>query len=122
MEIDRYFGILFKIINCVSNGYLNMASVSNVISLSKELKENKEYITLSHEDLISMFLLLLHSMLSVQDINSVFLRGSNTLTVALGLDTETTTYYTVGYYQDLSLEEKQNIIKYFMCLLIDIEF
>lgn len=99
-----------------------MASVSNIIGLSKELKENKGYITLSHEDLMNMFLLLLHSMLSVQDINSVFLRGGNTLTATLGLDTETTTYYTVGYYQDLSLEEKQNIIKYFMCLLIDIKF
>lgn len=71
---------------------------------------------------MGMFLLLLHSMLSVQDINSVFLRGSSTLTGALGLDTETTTYFTVGYYQDLSLEEKQNIIKYFMCLFIDIKF
>ena len=99
-----------------------MATVSNFISLSKELKENKEYITLSHEDLMGMFLLLLHSMLSVQDINSVFLRGSYTLTATLGLDTETTTYFTVGYYQDLSLEEKQNIIKYFMCLFIDINF
>lgn len=99
-----------------------MASVSNIIGLSKELKENKGYITLSHEDLMSMFLLLLHSMLSVQDINSVFEKERNGLTVVLGLDTETTTYFTVGYYQDLSLEEKQNIIKYFMCLLIDINF
>lgn len=122
MEIDRYFGILFKIINYVSNDYLNMASASSFISLSKELKENKEYITLSHEDLIGMFLLLLHSMLSVQDINSVFEKERHTLTGALGLSTQTTTYYTVGYYQDLSLEEKQNIIKYFMCLLIDIKF
>lgn len=99
-----------------------MASVSNIIGLSKALKENKGYITLSHEDLMSMFLLLLHSMISVQDINSVSLRGGNTLTSTLGLDTETTTYFTVGYYQDLSLEEKQNIIKYFMCLFIDIKF
>lgn len=71
---------------------------------------------------MSMFLLLLHSMLSVQDINSVFEKERNGLTGALGLDTQTTTYFTVGYYQDLSLEEKQNIIKYFMCLLIDINF
>lgn len=96
---------MFRIINYVSvnGGFLNIASASRFISLSKELKENKEYITLSHEDLMGMFLLLLHSVLSVQDINSVFLRGSSTLTGALGLDTETTTYFTVGYYQDLSL-------------------
>lgn len=122
MEIDRYFGILFRIINYVSDGCLNMASASNLISLSSELKKDTEYITLNYEDLMGMFLLLLHSMLSVQDINSVSEKERNGLTATLGLDTETTTYYTVGYYQDLSLEEKQNIIKYFMCLFIDIKF
>lgn len=122
MEIDRYFGILFRIINYVSDGCLNMASASNLISLSSELKKDTEYITLNYEDLMGMFLLLLHSMLSVQDINSVFEKERNGLTATLGLDTETTTYYTVGYYQDLSLEEKQNIIKHFMCLFIDIKF
>lgn len=118
----RILNILFNIIRHINNYHLTATSVDRRFYLIRKLKSNQEYITLTHGDLIVMFLLLLHSMLSVQDINSVFLHEHNGLPSRLGLAEETTIYYTVGYYQDLSLAEKQNIIKYFMCLLIDIKF
>ena len=118
----RIINILFNIIAyAYENTYKVNLSFREFITLKNTVKQDKKYITLTHIELIYILLLLLHSFVSVKDVDSVFKQYRNTLSGRLDLNNKKT-YYTVGYYQDLSLEEKQNIIKYFMCLLIDIKF
>lgn len=118
----RIINILFNIIAYVyDNNYKVNLSLRDFMDLKNTVKQDKKYITLTHIELMYILLLLLHSFLSVKDVDSVFKQYRNTLSGRLNLN-DKKTYYTVGYYQDLSLEEKQNIIKYLMCLLIDIKF
>ena len=118
----RIINILFNINTYVyDNNYKVNLSFREFITLKSTVKQDKKYITLTHIELIYILLLLLHSFVSVKDVDSVFKQYRNTLSGRLNLN-DKKTYYTVGYYQDLSLEEKQNIIKYLMCLFIDIKF
>lgn len=118
----RIINILFNIIAYVyDNNYKVNLSLREFITLKNTVKQDKKYITLTHIELMYILLLLIHSFLSVKDVDSVFKQYRNTLSGRLNLN-DKKTYYTVGYYQDLSLEEKQNIIKYLMCLFIDIKF
>lgn len=118
----RIINILFNINTYVyDSNYKFSLSLREFITLKNTVKQDKKYITLTHIELIYILLLLLHSFVSVKDVDSVFKQYRNTLSGRLNLN-DKKTYYTVGYYQDLSLEEKQNIIKYLMCLFIDIKF
>lgn len=118
----RIINILFNIIAYVyDNNYKVNLSLREFITLKNTVKQDKKYITLTHIELMCILLLLIHSFVSVKDVDSVFKQYRNTLSGRLNLN-DKKTYYTVGYYQDLSLEEKQNIIKYLMCLFIDIKF
>ena len=118
----RIINILFNINTYVyDNNYKVNLSFREFMTLKNTVKQDKKYITLTHIELMYILLLLIHSFLSVKDVDSVFKQYRNTLSGRLNLN-DKKTYYTVGYYQDLSLEEKQNIIKYLMCLFIDIKF
>ena len=118
----RIINILFNINTYVyDNNYKVNLSLREFMALKNTVKQDKKYITLTHIELMYILLLLIHSFLSVKDVDSVFKQYRNTLSGRLNLN-DKKTYYTVGYYQDLSLEEKQNIIKYLMCLFIDIKF
>lgn len=118
----RIINILFNITTYLyDTNYKVSLSLREFITLKNTVKQDKKYITLTHIELMCILLLLIHSFVSVKDVDSVFKQYRNTLSGRLNLN-DKKTYYTVGYYQDLSLEEKQNIIKYLMCLFIDIKF
>lgn len=118
----RIINILFNINTYLyDNNYKVNFSFREFITLKNTVKQDKKYIILTHIELMYILLLLIHSFVSVKDVDSVFKQYRNTLSGRLNLN-DKKTYYTVGYYQDLSLEEKQNIIKYLMCLFIDIKF